>query len=419
MRRPFRIPEPGSLPIVAALTAMLAATTPAQAAQAASYVPGPGDEWERRRPAQVGLDSAAVAGAIAFAIENESPGPRDLELNHAMGFGREPYGAGVGPFKERGDPTGIILRNGYLVAEWGDPHRVDMTFSVTKSFLSSTVGLAFDRGLIRDVDDPVHRYMGPVTLVQDPRLRRSGADRVGENEPLEPFASEHARTITWNHLLRQTSDWEGTLWGKPDWADRPSGERSEWISRERHTPGEAYEYNDVRVNLLALVATSVWREPIQEVLREHLMDPIDASPTWRWHGYENSWIVLDGLQIQVPSGGGHWGGGMWISARDQARLGLLTLREGAWGDRQVLSREWLAMARAPTPAEPGYGFMNFFLNTGGERFPSAPETAFAHLGAGTNMVYVDPEHDLVVVARWIQGDALDGLIQRVLAAIEE
>lgn len=365
------------------------------------------------------MDAGVLAEAIRFAIEQESTGPRDLELGHAMGFGREPYGEGIGPFKERGDPTGIVVRHGYLVAEWGDPYRVDMTFSVTKSFLSSSVGLAFDRGLIRAVSDPVHPYMAPVTVLRDSRLRRLGADRFGEGKPLEPFASEHARTITWDHLLRQTSDWGGTLWGKPDWADRPSGERSEWLTRERHPPGEVYEYNDVRVNVLALATTNVWRQPLAEVLREYLMEPIGASPTWRWHGYENSWIVLDGRAVQVPSGGGHWGGGMWISARDQARLGLLTLRNGRWGERQMLSEEWLAMARTPTGAEPGYGFMNFFLNTAKERFPSAPESAFAHLGAGTNMVYVDPEHDLVVVARWIRGSALDGLIQRVLASISD
>lgn len=409
----------GLLPLApfAADVGPLAAAQEGPRQAAGAYVPGPGDDWERRRPAEVGLDSAALAEAVRFAIDHETDAPRDLEMNHAMNFGREPFGEAVGPFKERGEPTGIVLRGGYLVTEWGDPHRVDMTFSVTKSFLSATVGLAFDRGLIGDVRDPVAAYMAPVTPVRDPALRVSGADRMGESAPLEPFASEHARRITWDHLLRQTSDWEGTLWGKPDWADRPGPEPSEWLTRERAEPGSTWKYNDVRVNLLALAATNVWRRPLPEVLREHLMDPIGASSTWRWHGYQNSWIVLDGRMVQAVSGGGHWGGGMWISARDQARFGLLTLRGGRWGDRQLLSQEWLRMATTPTGARPGYGFMNFFLNTDREMLPSGPESAFAHLGAGTNMVYVDPEHDLVVVARWIDREALDGLIQRVLAAV--
>jgi CubicO group peptidase (beta-lactamase class C family) len=173
------------------------------------------------------------------------------------------------------------------------------------------------------------------------------------------------------------------------------------------------------VNVLALAVLNVWRRPLPEVLRELVMDPIGASPTWRWYGYENSWIVLDGRRVQSVSGGGHWGGGMFISARDQARFGLLTLRDGRWGERQILSSEWIRLARTPTPAEAGYGFMNFFLNTGRRRWPSAPEQAFAHLGNGTNMIYCDPVHDVVIVARWIENRALDGLIQRVLGSIAE
>ncbi|MCB0608708.1 MAG: serine hydrolase, partial [Lewinella sp.] len=224
--------------------------------------------------------------------------------------------------------------------------------------------------------------------------------------------------ITWDDLLRQVSDWEGTLWGKPDWADRPSGEPSTWMTRDRHEPGAVYEYNDTRVNVLALAAMNVWRRPLPQVLKEFVMDPIDASPTWRWYGYENSWVVLDGQPMQAVSGGGHWGGGMFISARDQARFGYLTLNRGKWKDRQILSEAWVKMALTPTPAKTDYGFMNWFLNTGKEMLPSAPETAFMHIGAGNNIIYVDPEHDLVVVARWIKGGpALDGLIGRVLGAV--
>src|SRR3712207_4440112 len=114
----------------------------------AAYYPGAGDAWERRTPAQGGMDSARLAEAVAFARANESKAPRDLLAAHYQSFGREPFGEPVGPFQERGDPTGIVLRRGYIVAEWGDPERVDMTVSVTKSFLSTTVGLALDRGLI-------------------------------------------------------------------------------------------------------------------------------------------------------------------------------------------------------------------------------------------------------------------------------
>src|SRR5262249_47941684 len=129
------------------LVALVAPHAPAQRQRPAArpatnlYYPGAGDDWERRSARQVGMDSAKGAEAIAFAIASESKAPRNLEEAHYQTFGREPYGEAVGPFKERGAPTGVILRGGYLVAEWGEPQRVDMTFSVTKSFLSSTVGL--------------------------------------------------------------------------------------------------------------------------------------------------------------------------------------------------------------------------------------------------------------------------------------
>ncbi|MGH7469759.1 MAG: serine hydrolase domain-containing protein, partial [Longimicrobiales bacterium] len=398
------------------MLALLPLAMGATAAAQTPYYPPAEPGWDKRRPEQVGMDAAKLQEAVAFAQSRASQSARDLELAHYSASGREPFGDAVGPFSERGPQGGIIVRQGYIVAEWGEPERVDMTFSVTKSFVSTTVGLAFDRGMIRSVDDMVRNYMAPI-LPADPggQAVESSVGRFGAPRPIALFETEHNRKITWDHLLRQVSDWEGTLWGKPEWADRPTGEANTWITRARNAPGSAYEYNDTRVNVLALASLNVWRRPLPEVLRELVMDPIGASQTWRWYGYSNSWIVLDGQRVQSVSGGGHWGGGMFISARDQARFGLLTLRNGKWKDKQLVSERWLRMARTPTQAEPGYGFMNFFLNTGKRRYPSAPETAFAHLGNGTNIIYCDPVNDIVIVARWIEGNAIDGLIQRVLA----
>jgi CubicO group peptidase (beta-lactamase class C family) len=388
-----RIPSQRFVPIVF-LALLLAGSA---SAQQATYYPGPGDQWEKRTPQQAGMDAVRLQEAIDFARANETSAPRDLERNHYLSFGREPYGEAVGPFKARGDVTGVIVRHGYLVAEWGEQHRADMTFSVTKSFLSTVVGLALDRGLIRDLNDPVGPYL-----------------------PTDHFDSEHNRKITWDHLLRQTSDWEGTLWEKPDWADRPpSGVNpQEWVTRKRNAPGTTYKYNDVRVNLLALAALHVWRRPLPQVLRELVMDPIGASNTWRWYGYENSWVTLDGLRVQSVSGGGHWGGGMMLSARDQARFGYFTLRRGKWDGKQILADNWFTLARTPTGPQPTYGFMNYFLNTGRKPMPNAPESSYAHRGAGPNIIYVDSENDLVVVIRWIDDKAVGPFIGKVLASIQ-
>jgi CubicO group peptidase (beta-lactamase class C family) len=406
----------GGFPLVLlGATCLALLSAPGVVASQTVYYPGAGDAWERRAPAQVGLDARLLDEAIAFAKASETKAPRDLEAAHYQSFGREPFGEGIGPFKARGDPTGVILRRGYIVAEWGDPDRVDMTFSVTKSFLSTTVGLAVDRGLIGSVQDRVAGYMAPVELV---RHAAGGTSEIDGESALLPFETPHNRKLTWDHLLRQTSDWEGTLWGKPEWADRPTGEPSQWSTRPRREPGSAYEYNDVRVNVLALAALNVWRRPLPQVLKELVMDPIGASQTWRWFGYDNSWVLIDGVAVQSVSGGGHWGGGMFISARDQARFGYLTLRRGKWKDRQLLSEAWVRMALTPTPVQPTYGFMNWFLNTDRKFLPSAPASAFAHMGSGTNMIYVDPENDLVIVARWIERGAIDEFVRRVLGAMK-
>lgn len=405
--------------LLAASTSLLsaqAATRPRAGQPATPYVPT-ATTWERRTPSAAGLDSARLAEAIAFAIANDARGSRDMEENHYRTFGRnEPLAQGIGPFKPRGEPTGVVVRGGYVVAQWGEPDRVDMTHSVTKSFLSATVGLAFDRGLIPSVRDTVWKSQAPVYRLRLTAPSEPGTD-YGRAMFIDPWDTPHNRTITWDDLLRQTSDWEGTLWGKPEWADRPLPNAAEWRTRPRKPAGTAYEYNDVRVNVLALAATNVWRRPLPEVLRDHLMDPIGASRTWRWNGYDNAWITLDGRAVQVVSGGGHWGGGMFINAWDMARFGLLTLRRGVWGSTRVLSEEWVKLSLTPTVPQPTYGYMNWFLNTDRKWMPSAPANAFGHVGNGTNLVFVSPDHDLVAVVRWIENGKIDEFLGKLLGAV--
>ena len=355
-------------------------------------------QWEQRKPDQAGMDAALLEAAIKFAVASENPATKDLAVDLATTFGgREPFDTPIGPVQPRGALNGLIVRHGFVVAEWGETSRVDMTFSVTKSFLSTVVGLAWQKGLIRDVGDLVRDYVPQGGL----------------------FDGAHNSKITWDHLLRQTSDWQGTLWGKPDWADRPEGQRpADWPNRPLSEPGTRYKYNDVRVNLLALCALHVLRRPLPQVLREEVMEPIGASTTWRWHGYDNAWIELDGQRMQSMTGGGHWGGGMFISARDMARFGYLFLRNGKWKDREIVSPKWIEMARTPGPANKTYGYMNWFLNTE-KTFPNAPATAVTFQGNGSNIIYIDWENDLVVVVRWIQQRAFNEFIGQVLGAITD
>ncbi len=354
--------------------------------------PEAGGDWRSLSPEDARIDADGLAQAIAYSQDQANAGyPPDLGEHLAATHGAKRHDDGliVGPTKTHGPVTGVVLRNGYLVAEWGEPHRVDMTFSVTKSFLSSVAGLAWQAGLIRDVHDRVCDYV----------------DDGG-------FDSEHNRRITWDMMLRQINGWDGSIWGK-----HYSAGNSDDEVRPAAEPGTVYEYNDARVNRLALALLRVWRRPLPEVLEEHVMDPIGASDTWRWNGYRNSYVMIDGKRMQSVSGGGHWGGGMWISARDQARFGLMSLAGGKWNGSTILSDEWVKMAKTPTELKPTYGFMNWMLNTDRALMPNAPDDAFYHSGAGANRVLAVPSLGLVAVLRWVGPDRCNGFVDRLLDAV--
>jgi CubicO group peptidase (beta-lactamase class C family) len=362
--------------------------------------------WDRAEPAAAaGVDPAAMAAAAGFAAEHETPWGRDLARIVETDFGEEPpWNEALGPVRPRGGPNGLVLRGGRIVAEWGDTTQIDQTFSVAKSYLSILAGLAWDRGLFRDLDEPVRRT---------PDV--DWADDGGFDPP-------HNHKITWRHLLQQTSEWEGELWGKPDLIDRnrsaggrPSAGKK-GTHRDLQEPGGFWEYNDVRVNRLALALLRLWRRPLPEVFRELVMDPIGASQDWEWHGYRNSYVEIDGRRVQSVSGGSHWGGGVFIHARDQARIGLLLLRRGVWDGKRILSEAWIDLAREPCSLYPQYGLL-WWLNTDRGLYPSASPASYVATGAGGNLTWIDPENDLVAVMRWIDPAARDGFMRRVMAAL--
>jgi CubicO group peptidase (beta-lactamase class C family) len=146
-----------------------------------------------------------------------------------------------------------------------------------------------------------------------------------------------------------------------------------------------------------------------------VMDPIGASQDWTWHGYRNSWVEIAGRRVQSVPGGSHWGGGLFISALDHARIGLLIARNGRWGDRRILSERYIDAMLSPSPTNRDYGLL-WWLNRDG-RYSSAPAASAFAVGAGSNLIWIDRQHDLVAVLRWIDPSAFDGFFARVLAAL--
>ena len=344
----------------------------------------PDQDWSVKTPEEVGLDARKIEKAIQFAQAHEYSGSKDLRVAILEGFRREPYHEILGPTKKRGGPAGLIIKDGYIVGQWGDVNRVDMTFSVTKSYLSTMAGLALDHGLIEDIDDRVGNYVWDGT-----------------------FAGDHNSKITWDHLLTQSSDWSGALFGVKDWADRPprEGGVDDWKYRELHEPGTRYEYNDVRVNVLAYALLQVWRKPLPQMLKQYIMDPIGASTTWRWYGYDHSFTLVDGIQMQTVSGGGHSGGGVFISALDHARFGLLFCRKGKWEDKQLISPDWVEAVQQPSQAYESYGYM-WWLNQGPRAMDGPPKHIYYAAGFGGNYIIVDSQQDLVIVTRWLEPSTL-------------
>ncbi len=365
-------------------------------AQTSYYFPERNIKWEEKSPKEFKLNTNVLQSAVDFAKENEYSGSRDLRIAILKGFEKEPFHQIQGPTKKRGGPSGMILKNGYVVAKWGETNRVDMTFSVTKSFLSTMAGLAEDQGLIAKTEDKVKNYIWDGT-----------------------FDGEHNSKITWEHLLQQNSAWSGELWGGKDWADRPpkEGGIDDWKFEKPKEPGTVMEYNDVRVNVLAYALTHVWRKPMPMVLKENLMDKIDASTTWRWHGYDHAWTEIDGIQMKSVTGGGHSGAGLFINTEDMARFGLLFLNNGRWKEEQVLSESWIQKATTSSEPNVNYGYMWWLNKKGSRHWEGLSESIYYAAGFGGNFIVVDKENDLVVVTRWLEPSKIAEFMTKVNEAL--
>ncbi len=348
------------------------------------------------------MSADTLQQAIQFAIDHESTWDRSVHGNWGVHVNDPPpWNKLLGPVHDRGPVSGTILLGGKHIAAWGEPRRADLTFSVAKTYLALLAGIAHDRGLLPDVNEPVH-------------VRVPG---IG-------FDSPHNARITWAMLLQQTSEWEGSCFGVADQADRyravtfakaPDGKKGD--ARPLQTPGSYWEYNDVRINQFSLALLNLFQRPLPEVFAEAIMKPIGASDDWRWVGYDNAWVEVAGRRVQSVPGGTHWGGGMSICSEDQALIGQMLLDEGKAGGKQVLSAEWIRMMRTPCLIAPFYGFL-IWLNHERKVFPSLPESSYFAVGAGSSFTWIEPERRLVVIVRWLNPEHADGFFGRVLKAVE-
>ncbi len=348
--------------------AMFVAAAPA--AQS-TYFPSEGS-WVKKAPAEVGMDAAKLEAAMAFAKAHETNWPKDFSTQEKI------FGSLLGPIpKERGATSVVVVRHGYIVAEFGETDRVDPTYSVAKSMLATVAGVALRDKVIANLEEP-----------------------VGATVKDGGYTSPHNAAVTWRHHLQQESEWDGEMWGKKhDFVGTIQFGDGERKPRDLQAPGSFYEYNDVRINRFSLSLLRRFEKSVPEVFRDEVMNVVGASKTWQWIPYANSHVQIAERTVPSVSGGSRWGGGVWIGARDMARFGYLWLRGGRWEARQVIPAAYVKAALAPSAHGPDYGYL-WWLNTQQKNWPGLPANVYGARGAGSNTIFISPSHDLVVVWRW-------------------
>ncbi|OED36690.1 hypothetical protein AB833_26440 [Chromatiales bacterium (ex Bugula neritina AB1)] len=322
-----------------------------------------------------------------------------------------PHNRLLGPVFARGDACGLVMHEGRKLCEWGDIHRPDMTFSVTKTYLALVAGIAFDQGILSDLDESVYQS-----------LSNSGGDAAAF--AATAFSDNHNRQISWRNFLHFTSEWSGACFGVPDQVDHyrivamqpQTAVHSKGDLRPLLKPGSYWEYNDVRINQFALALLYLSGRPLPEIFSESIMRPLGASDDWHWHGYDNSYIELSGHTYQSVPGGGHWGGGMVISACDQSRIAQLLIDDGVYEGQQLISRDWLSQMCTPCAIAPWYGYFTW-LNTNHAISKAASEGSYFAFGIGGQLVWHDPQLKLVVVMRWIDDTCKEACIEKILACL--
>jgi CubicO group peptidase (beta-lactamase class C family) len=272
---------------------------------------------------------------------------------------------------------------------------------VAKTYLALLAGIAFDQGLLPDVHEPVIQKC-----------------------PGIGFEGERLNKITWHHLLQQTSEWEGTCLGIPEQVDRyrwltyqpGKADGIKGDARPLGEPGSRFEYNDVRINQLSLALLHLFKRPLPEVFEEFFRKPLGCNDEFQWVGYEQGWTDVNGQRMMSVPGGSHWGGGVSISARDQALIGVMLMGNGNFKGTQILSAKWLAMMQQPCDVAPYYGYL-IWLNKDGAVFKDAPRSSWFALGAGSSVTWVDPKFELVCIMRWIDAPKTNDCIAHIMRAL--
>jgi CubicO group peptidase (beta-lactamase class C family) len=305
----------------------------------------PGDDWETADPQALGLN----AGKLAAAGEMLAP----------AGWGLARSGSNTIAF--------LVVRRGKIVWEryYQGTRNRDRThlFSVTKSVLSSLVGIALQEGLLKNVDQPLLDYFPEI-----------------HPEPANPLG-----LLTLRHLLAMAS---GFFWPRKGWHEvmvERLRRSPDWVQFILGLPVRREEigkfhYCSIASHLLSAVLTRATGQSACAYAGQRLFAPLGIAEVVPGSGWEAD-----------PQGITLGGWGLHLSAREIARFGWLYVSGGRWNGHVLVPEAWVQQSTQPaSQASRGYGYQWWLRSVGGQRI-------FAGLGVGGQYLFCIPEQQMVVV----------------------
>ena len=316
----------------------------------------PEEHWQETKPEAQSVDSTKLKAAVSYLKDNSGPdGIKEL----------------------------VIIRNGCMIWKGADIDKMHGVWSLTKSFTSTVLGLLID-------DD------------------KATLNTLAKN--YVPSMVEVYPDITLQHFTTMTSGYYAV-------GDKSSGGYKHGPSRTPFKPapkplfkppGSRYAYWDSAMNQFANVLTRIADEPIEDLFKKRIADPIGMDRAkWDWGDFGK----IDG--IVVNGGSGNSNKHIKISARELARFGHLFLNRGKWKNKQLISASWVDIATkahvpAPIPLETlsgadgrgvyGYNWWVNGIKPNGKRYwPGAPLGTYAASGYNNNDMFVIPEWKMVIV----------------------
>jgi putative nucleotidyltransferase with HDIG domain len=361
----------------------------------------PGETWAVSTPADVGIDPTAIEALVAD-IDAGIYGLIDhfTLIRHGRLVADHHFEQDYETIAAAYDTTNHQYN--YDHPDWHPYYRdtdLHTLQSVTKSITSVALGIAVDRGLIPGVEVPAMSFFQAYEpdLTDPRRAEMSLEDLLTMRSGIEwredtPYTDPNNSCI----LMEASEEWVPFVMDHPMDAD----------------PGTVWEYNSGASVLLGKIVQVATGQRIDAWAREELFEPLGIHDFY--------WKI-------TPSGEVDTEGGLYLSAPDLARIGYLFLRGGMWGERRIVSEDWVRVSTAPVVPDirpdngrpdAGYGYQWWVPDHDGES-----TEVFAGNGYGGQFLLVAPAYDVVAVFNgWnIHGGASAStwraLQERILPAI--